>query len=412
MTGPRPTPRGEEESRAVLTQRTPTTQTTGRKAKGLRWPVLTAVLTAGAIASGGLLTADIGADRPASTAPVAAAAPLAADGPWRATAVPVKKGDLTAVDGLDAANVWAVGYRLIGLSGGEPVALRWNGTSWREESKLPTGLWPQALSVRSANDIWAAGAQTAHWNGTSWTHHTLAADPAGQVTPDALDTAPDGSVWVAGRAITSPGSIKVAAPAVQRWNGTAWQRQPLPDVGAGELSAVKAVAADNVWAVGASFAPEGGKQSALALHWNGSSWKRATLPAARAGEHRWFNGVTATRSGEIWAVGATVAADGTERPYTARWDGRTWTEPKTPAVADGRLRSVTETSDGALWAGGGKGAASLLLRWDAANRRWEKAADPGLTVRSITSVPGSRTLWTVGVATSGDMLPTAARLPR
>ncbi|GLF93802.1 hypothetical protein [Streptomyces yaizuensis] len=401
----------------VKTRRTPTARTARTAWQRIRAghtphrPVLvTAVLTSAAIAVGGVVAVGGPERDPARTQ--VAAAPLPLKGPWRSTAVPVAKGDLTAVAGLDGRNVWAVGYRLVGDSGGEPLALRWNGSSWQEESKLPAGSWPQTLAVRAADDIWAAGTDTAHWDGTAWTSRPLAADPAGRVVPDALALSPDGSVWVAGRA--AAGAVKNGVPAIQRWDGTAWQRQPLPDVGRGELSAVTVVAADDIWAVGAAYAPGGGRQSALALHWNGESWRRVPLPAAAA-EHRWFGAVTAVRPGEVWAVGGAVTAGaggGSERPYTARWDGRKWTEPTAPKAADGRLRSVTRTSDGTLWAAGGKGTASLLLRWDGGDRRWERAADPGVVVRSVTAVPGSRSLWTVGIAASGDMIPAAARLPR
>ncbi|MER6910961.1 hypothetical protein ABT354_04710 [Streptomyces sp. NPDC000594] len=386
------------------------TTTDPRRSAGRRRPVLIAVLTATAIATGGVIAADLGpngAATPLNTA--AAAAPLALKGPWRASAVPFAHGDLTAVAGLDSRRVWAIGHRLSGLSTGEPVALRWNGTSWTEESRLPAGNWPQSLAVRAEDDIWAVGAGTAHWNGTTWTNRALAADPAGRVVPDAVATAPDGAAWVVGRA--GVGGVKNSGPAIQRWNGTAWERHALPATGPGELTALAVVAADDIWAVGSSYATADGTQSSLVLHWDGTSWKRVATPVA-AGEHRWFGGVTVTPSGEVWAVGGAVATDGTERPYTARWNGRVWTEPSTPRVADGRLRAVVRTADGALWAGGGKASAPVLLRWDGADRRWERAAAPDLVIRSIAGVPGSRSLWTVGIATTGDMVPVAARLPR
>ncbi|MFI1887109.1 hypothetical protein [Streptomyces jumonjinensis] len=374
--------------------------------RGLRWPALTAALTAGVIGLGGVVAADTG--QGTSTVP-GASAPKTPAGRWAATPVPVEKGDLTAVAALGRDKVWAVGYRLIGNSGGEPVALRWDGSAWKEESKLPTGTWPQALSVGSESDIWAAGSGTAHWDGTTWTRHAPAADAGGgRVAPDALARSSDGTVWAVGRAV--PMSVKNGVPSIQSWNGTAWQAHTLPEVGKGELTALTVVAPDDIWAVGSSFATGATPQRALVLHWDGETWKQVDAPAGPAGEHRWFGAVTATKSGAVWAVGGRLSADGVERPFTARWNGERFTAVAAPKVADGRLRAVSQSTDGTVWAAGGKGAVSVLLRWDAGDRRWERGADPALQVRGFTTVPGSRALWTVGIAKEGDMVPSVARL--
>ncbi|MER5770140.1 hypothetical protein [Streptomyces sp. NPDC001985] len=380
-----------------------------------RWPVLAAALTAGLIATSGVIASESardGSPERRGAAPVPAAEPAfsAADGRWQRTDVPVGRGDLTAVAALDSERVWAVGYRLIGNSVGQPVALRWDGRSWTEESRLPAGSWPQTLAVRSPDDIWAAGSGTAHWNGASWTSHAPAAEPGGgRVVPEALATGPDGAVWMAGRAV--PGSVKNGVPSVQSWNGSGWERHALPDVGTGELTAITVIAPDDVWAVGTSFADGSGAQSALALHWDGRAWKRVEAPAAPVGEHRWFGGISAAGpDGTVWAVGGRVAPDGSERPFTARWNGRGWVAVPAPRIADGRLRAVSRDADGTVWAAGGKGAVSVVLRWDEGERRWERGADPGVVIRGFAAVPGADTLWTVGLSNRADLTPAATRL--
>ncbi|WFB10667.1 hypothetical protein LRS74_29260 [Streptomyces sp. LX-29] len=339
-----------------------------------------------------------------------AAAPAAAPashGGWRETPVPVAKGDLTAVAALSATRAWAVGYRLTSDEQAEALALRWDGASWRQESTLPRDSFPQALAVRSADDLWAVGATAAHWNGRAWTAHALAPDPGGRVLPDAVATTPDGRAWTVGRAV--PRSIASAVPAVQSWDGAAWHRQPLPDVGRGELSGVAVLAPDDVWAAGAVFAPAGGQQTALLLHFDGGRWRRVPAPEAAGGEHRWFGGIAATAPDDVWAVGGSVTR-GRERPFAAHWDGRAWTAVATPAVPDGRLRAVGQGGDGTLWAVGGKGAVSVALCWDATRRRWSRAADPAVVVRGASTVPRGGGLWAVGVAERGDLVPVATRL--
>ncbi len=382
------------------------TNPSSRRPRVGRSPVL-AMLAAGAIATGGLVAAGNGWADPAP-APVGSdvsAAQPHAKGPWQPSPVPVTKGDLTAVAALSDKQAWAVGYRLKSDTQVEAIALRWNGTSWTQESTLPNGTFPQALAVRSAGDIWAVGATVAHWNGTSWTTSALERDPAGRVLPDAVATTADGKAWTVGRAV--PQSIKSAVPAIQSWDGSAWHRQKLPDTGTGELTGLTALAPDDIWAAGTSFGTDTTDQSALLLHWDGTSWTRVAAPAG--GEDRWIGAVTASASDDVWAVGGRISSDG-EHPYAAHWDGKRWTDVPTPDVPDGRLRAVGRAGDGTLWAVGGKGAVSVALRYDASRQRWERAADPAVVVRGFTTIPRSAGLWTVGIAQQGDLVPAVTRL--
>ncbi|QWB21144.1 MULTISPECIES: hypothetical protein [Streptomyces] len=385
------------------------TQTSSRRRQFVR-SSMAAALAAGALAVGGLIAAGTvwsgPATAPAGAAKDVGAAPARVAGQWQPTAVPVAKGDLTAVAALSDKQAWSVGYRLKSNTELEAVALKWDGTSWKQQSTLPNGTFPQALAVRSASDIWTVGATAAHWDGASWTTRNLDRDPAGRVTPDAVVTTSDGKAWTAGRAV--PQGIKNGVPAIQAWDGTAWRRQTLPDVGKGELTSLTAVAPDDIWAAGTSFATGSTAQTALLLHWDGTSWTRVAAPAGAAGEHRWLSGITALGADDIWAVGGSTST-GADSPYAVHWDGKKWTDAKAPAIADGRLRAVGKAGDGTLWAVGGKGAVSVALRFDAQQRRWEQGADPGVVVRGFTTVPGSANLWTVGIAKQGDLLPAVTR---
>ncbi|MEU9484692.1 hypothetical protein AB0D83_13665 [Streptomyces decoyicus] len=326
---------------------------------------------------------------------------------WQTTPVPMTKGDLTAIAALSGQQAWAVGYRLKSATALEAVALRWNGTSWAQESTLPENSFPQALAVRTASDIWAVGSASVHWDGNSWTTHQLDRDPGGRVVPDAVTTTSDGKAWTVGRAMNR--SVKDGVPAIQSWDGKSWHRQSLPDVGKGELSSVTAVAPDDIWAAGAAYAADAkSPQTALLLHWNGTSWKRVTAPGPEA-SHTWLGGITAFAADDIWAVGGSTSGSA-ERPFAVHWNGTAWTTATTPNVADGRLRAVGKAGDGELWAVGGKGAAPVALRWDGRNNRWDTASAPGIVVRSFTTVPKSADLWAAGIAEHGDLVPTISRL--
>ncbi|TJZ58735.1 hypothetical protein FCH28_00740 [Streptomyces piniterrae] len=328
-------------------------------------------------------------------------------GQWQRTPVPVTKGDLTAIAALGDKQAWAVGYRLKSATALEAVALRWDGTSWAQESTLPENSFPQALTVRSADDIWAVGSATEHWDGKTWTTRPLDRDPAGRVVPEAVTTTSDGQAWTVGRAMAR--SIKDSVPAIQSWDGKSWHRQDLPDVGKGELSGVTAVAPDDVWAVGADYAGEGkSPQTALLLHWDGTSWKRVDAPGPEVG-HAWLGGITAFAADDVWAVGGSTSGSA-ERPYALHWDGVKWSAADTPDVADGRLRAVGRAGDGELWAVGGKGSAPVALRWNGHTNRWDEAAGPGVVVRGFATVPNSADLWVAGIAEQGDLAPAITRM--
>lgn len=401
------TPRKSPRSAAAAAEAAADTDT---DATVRRTPVL-ASLAAAVLATGLLAVAAVTgvpwADSAITAAHGSTPAVPAPPGHWQGTAVPVKKGDITAVAALGDKQAWAVGYRLKSNTKAEAVALRWNGTAWKQESTLPDGSFPQGLSVRSAKDIWVVGTSSQHWDGKSWTTHKLDDGPGGRVVPDAVATTSDGKAWAVGRAV--PRSIKDGTPSIQAWNGDSWQRQTLPDVGKGELNSVTALAPDDVWAVGTAYAADSGKhQTSLVLHWNGHSWKRIDSPNAQ-GADTLLGGVTALAPDDLWAVGASTSGS-SERPYAVHWNGTKWTTARTPAIADGRLRAVGRDGKGGLWAVGGKGAVSVALHWNGKDARWERAADPGVVVRSFATVPHSAALWTAGIGKRGDLVPAITRL--
>ncbi|MFG2887967.1 hypothetical protein [Streptomyces sp. NPDC048248] len=359
---------------------------------------------AAAVATASLAVISLTGDPAASAQPAPAAA--AHTGTWQRTQVPLEKGDLTAVSALSDTQAWAVGYQLKSATSLDAVALRWDGTAWTQESTLPKNSFPQALAVRSAEDIWVVGSATEHWDGKSWTTRALDRDPAGRVVPDAVATAPGGQAWAVGRAMAR--SVKDGVPAIQLWDGKAWKRQTLPDVGAGELNGVAVVAPDDVWAVGAVYGDdEKPPQTSLLLHWNGTAWKRIAAPDPADAAH-WLSGITPLGADDIWAVGGS-AVGSSERPYAVHWDGTKWAATTTPDVADGRLRSVGRSADGTIRAVGGKGSAPVTLRWNAPDKRWDMAPGPGVVVRGFATVPNSSRLWVAGIATHGDLVPAVTR---
>lgn len=194
--------------------------------------------------------------------------------------------DLLGVWGASASDIWTVGAR--------GVALRFNGTSWKQ---ITTGTTQRLRGVwgRSATQVWIVGdaGTILYWNGFGFT-----AQPSG-TTESLAGVWGDGSVgWAVGERGTL---LKLSAGA--------WSKVALGTTSG--LYAIWGSAANDVWAVGEAgmVCRFGGvswtcgrefpmTSTALALtgtsrtniwafgtmsdawHWNGSMWSARTKPAA------------------------------------------------------------------------------------------------------------------------------------
>ncbi|MEU4218042.1 hypothetical protein [Actinoplanes sp. NPDC026623] len=118
---------------------------------------------------------------------------------WTQVAVPgpgTSGNSLEGIAGSAPNDVWAVGYYTdSGENGvlGHPFALHYNGTSWTpaEMPESGTGTFLHSVAALSANDVWAVGSK----NG----YHEPVASAGGQIQP-----------------------------LVQRWNGTAFAIESVP----------------------------------------------------------------------------------------------------------------------------------------------------------------------------------------
>src|SRR5947208_3358535 len=93
-----------------------------------------------------------------------------------------------------------------------------------------------------------------------------------------------------------------------RWNGTRWSIVPSPDTKFNDdvLNGVAQISANDAWAVG-QIKRTGFRSpiNPFLLHWNGQTWSTATAPAGVAGS---LAAVSATSSGDVWAVGSNRGA--------------------------------------------------------------------------------------------------------
>ena len=260
-----------------------------------------------------------------------------------ASPTPGRGGDLAGVAIVSGNNAWAVGRFSQANFFGAPLILHWNGKVWKRVAapKLPKffdgGL--NAISVRSARDIWAVGSMTncgcgpglpliLHWNGKAWKRRARGIGSGG-FSLGGVAAVSARRVFVAGT--TGEGDAPTRARTA-RFNGTRWHRLHTPSPGAARkrfdgLSDVAATSARNAFAVGSTDG------HLLIERWNGRSWRRApaTLALSPAVAHvDRLEGVAATSARDAWAVG-TVQPTATNAMSTLilHWNGAAWSASPT-----------------------------------------------------------------------------------
>ena len=208
-----------------------------------------------------------------------------------------------------------------------------------------------SIAGSSDNDIWAVGwfdennarhNLALHWNGSTWERV-----PVPDVVPDRINAlngvaviAPN-DVWAVGYAVgTSYQTVTL------HWNGSTWQVVPSPNLtrpgSYKALNAVVAISSNDIWAVGGVpiglGVPDG---RALLMHWDGSAWQLFAEPPEVV---NWYTttrfGVAARASNDVWAVGQFAAW---------HWDGSTWT---VPSGFSGQNLLAASASGGTLWTAG------------------------------------------------------------
>jgi hypothetical protein len=238
----------------------------------------------------------------------------------------------SAVTALSRTDAWAFGGTNPG-GAGAPVALRWDGQSWRAWP-LPPGLhdFIGDASASSSADIWAvsyAGGYVLHWDGSRWLvakrwrHH--------QVLTGVTALGP-ADVWTFGT--TASG-----APGLGTWHfdGRCWSR---PAGIAQDIYRASAVTPDNIWAVAAT--PQGG----FLEHYDGRSWQRAGAgSSALAGLT--LDAVLALPGGGVWAAGNTELHGGEGPLVIVHFDGRRWSRTSTSWQAD--TERLAPDGSGGLW---------------------------------------------------------------
>jgi N-acetylneuraminic acid mutarotase len=321
----------------------------------------------------------------------------------------LSRNELFGVAALSPTDAWAVGYTAY-QSGGTYYTLieHWDGSQWSVVPSPNVGTTHNVLysvSVVSASDVWAVGFSTSspdeprmlalHWDGQAWTVSTTP-DLPGLDLLRSVSARSSNDVWATGWVNNRSLAI--------HWNGSIWSVVPTPNVGnfINYLDGVKAIASDDVWAVG-SYVVSEGQTTLLALHWDGSQW---TVALSSGGINSRFFAVAASASNNVWLVGSENAT-GRRITIAYHWNGSNWTNTSSlsPGAFDNEFRGVKVFESGEVWAVGMYQQSSpspkrtLTQRWNGA--QWAIIPSPNAEddasneLKAVSSLSSSY-VWAVG----------------
>jgi len=285
-----------------------------------------------------------------------------------APTAPVAAGDDTRLHGLGgtgAGDVWAVGSDTAPSGSEQSLIEHWNGSAW---SRVPSPQGEPAaaelvsVSALSPTDVWAVGdgrpagsftTLVEHWNGTAW---SVVADAAFGATGynhlSAVAAVSANDVWAVGRIQRHPN------PIIEHWDGTAWTAVPQPAHGYDStLVSLAVVSASDIWAVGGTDVT-----NTLVEHWDGTAWSIVPSPSSSAPNAQSFlTGAVALGHSDVWAVGS-ASTFSSPLTLTEHWDGTAWTIAPSPSPGPSSLAAVGGRPAGPLFAVGAKaGSVSSTL---------------------------------------------------
>jgi hypothetical protein len=324
--------------------------------------------------------------------------------PWKVVPAPEEKdAGLDGVSGTSSTDVWAVGD----VGGSPPYIIHWDGSTWTQtvQSEIDGSLLD--VEAISPTDAWAVGhlsgadARTLveHWDGTAWT--VVDSPSPGFIYNHltAVSAVAPNDVWAAGIYGPPEGGTQ---PLFLHWDGTSWTQFPEPDgtrLHGASIHALEVVSASEVWAVGYRGVadPPLGLQP-LVERWNGTQWEIVRTPNAHGEASSYLNAVAAVSSDDVWAVGTNN--DG--YPIAFRWNGGRWRQVALGG-GTGVFNGVGAVAADDVWAVGSTydfGEARYIptsAHWDGGRWKSVPAPRPGLgSGFGAMDVVSAGEIWAVG----------------
>ncbi len=323
---------------------------------------------------------------------------------------------LYSIAAISASNVWAVGEYGNG-NGSSTLVEHWNGKQWSVvASPDVNGATENTLAgvtAIAANNIWAVGSSTTanfvqrtlieHWDGKRW---SIVASPDVTALGNGLTAVSAVSardIWAVGNSSGANGY----QPLIEHWNGKRWSI--VASSGVGTLNGVVALARNNVWAVGARASTN--NIQTLIEHWNGSSW--SVVASAGPGlASNTLSAVAAISANNVWAVGDSSNSVGPHAPYSPlieHWNGKAWSVVTSPIQGTSdHIGGLAAVSASNIWVVGDYTSdidpafgtyLTLIEHWDGTTWSLVNIPSPGSIASDLVSaaaVPKTSKVWAAG----------------
>ncbi|GAA2575878.1 hypothetical protein SMC26_12735 [Actinomadura fulvescens] len=291
------------------------------------------------------------------------------------------------------------------------TALHWNGREWLHKD-VPPIQWNWFIDMAAAGPraAWVTGLTLRqqlpaglYWNGTRWREVPIPRTGTGGIASlPAVAAEPGGTAW----AVLSEGRA-AGECSVLRFERGAWVRKATPELPEGaELVTIAVRSPRDVW-VGAADPYSDGES--FTFHWDGRSWTRQNMPGSTVPFWGAMDILPVSRR-EVWAY----VGGGSSVQQLFRLNGDTWTKvtdvPRLGMFPMPYGGSLVSDRNGGLWLpalGEGVGVGQTgYLHWD--GTAWSRALGPArdrsvgfVEARDMVAIPGTRSMWAVGVQGTG-----------
>lgn len=228
---------------------------------------------------------------------------------------------VTAVSGCGC--VWAVGFYNTAGEHARTLTMKWNGVQWSTvkssniDQQGRTYLFGVTTAGPSQNDLWAVGCfdHTTYttvctrplivkWN-TFFQEWRVSPTPqpanSNFVILYGIAAVTSGELWAVG---AQGAGYSGEMTLTMHYTNSTWSVVHSPNATTGEtyLTAVSAVSANNVWAVGYSRTSGSPLDQTLVEHWNGSVWSIVPVLNIGTGDNKLY-GIAAVSANDVWSVG-------------------------------------------------------------------------------------------------------------
>jgi hypothetical protein len=224
----------------------------------------------------------------------------------------------------------------------QPLALRWNGKSWKAAAaRAPAGsngAYLNGVSCPSAKNCYAVGSYSSgstlgstlveHWNGSAW---SIVASPnaAGAATTSLAGVSCSGAG--AALACVAVGSYSPSAEGnpyyavAERMVRGRWYVVSTPKVSNGQSNALTGVSCSSASSCFAVGGRRRGLGATLIEHWDGKKWAVAVSSNPKGYRLSQFGGISCTSAKSCVAVGLSSTDAVTPSTLINRWNGKRWT---------------------------------------------------------------------------------------